>query len=196
MWQQPRNPPCACSKQPIVIKDRRRCGMPRNISVQKSTSDQVKEQSMLGTAGIAKTKEPNSPGATADQPILQPTHNTSCQSSASNRSQFDLLRNPSNGKLPHRYLRHREALCVWVLLLARSWQATSQGQSIGMCVAQVTQPLELRSATKAWLAASSTGSCYCSVKFMCDSCAFWLSCKFCCMAVTCLFSSACSGENQ
>jgi len=87
----------------------------------KRISDQVKEQSVLGTASIAKDKRAeftwrNSGPANF---TTNPQHKLSIKC-------FQLDHNlTSSGTLAIAscligILRHREALCVWVLLLARS----------------------------------------------------------------------------
>jgi len=140
VWQQPPNPPCACSRQPIVIKDRRRWGMPRNICAQKSISDKRKEQSMLSTAGIAKDKKNENHLAQqrTSQFYNQPTA-ASCQSSASNR--FPQL--TSSGTLASCFigtLRHLKAVrfdSCWILV-SKLALAGLLLQRTSMCPPQVT----------------------------------------------------------
>ena len=144
VWQQPPNPPCACSRQPIVIKDRRRWGMPRNISAKKSVSDQRKEQPVLRTAGIAKDKksEIHLAQQRTSQFYNQPTA-ASCQSSASNR--FPQL--TSSGTLACCFIGTGPCvileLCVFEscwLLVSKLVLASLPLQRTGMCRPQVTHP--------------------------------------------------------
>lgn len=167
VWQQPRNPPCACSKQPVVMEDRRRCGLPRNISIpkinQRSGERTIdawhswycqRQKSGIHLAQQRTSQFYNQPTTQVVNQVL-PT-----------RSQFDLFRNPSNiASCLIGILRHREALCVWVLLLAGSWPANLPVSAYWHVCRSNDAALELILATKAWLATSSTDPFYCSVKF-------------------------------